>query len=146
MNESKTESQNGWAQADASILLTECGVLVVGLRGLVTNCASEGISRRIRGRHEMAYSFCVQADAAVLAFGADYLRGLDPAALPVLSGALVVDPGMLAPMQEHARRMAYFGLVRKVFTSRVSAMAWATEQALLAAAQARWERAHCPVR
>lgn len=129
-----------------SNLLTGDGVMVVTMRGLVTPQALDGVmyDLRMTGR-DQARAFCLHADTAVLAIGADYLDAVKPALLSRMSGALVVDVGMVELARSYARRMAHLGIVRKVFTSRVRAMAWASDQARLSLAQARWEKANCPL-
>lgn len=67
-----------------------------------------------------------------------------PGALSAMSGALVVDVSVLEAMRGYARRMANLGIVRKIFTSREKAMAWASHQARLALAQEQWDSEHCP--
>lgn len=126
-----------------NMMLTDSGVAVVGLSGLVTMAAAGHVMRDVMAS-QPASSFCIYADRAVLAVGADDLASIQGADVSAMSGALVVDVGMLEMMRDYARRMARLGIVRRVFTSRVKALAWATDQSRLAVAQARWEMAHCP--
>lgn len=118
------------------------GVELVRLSGIATAATVE---RVLAGLYAGAgRAFCMQVDRAVLTVGDDYMETTTNAR--PMSGALVVDVGMLETMRDYARRMARMGIVRKVFTSRVKALAWASEQARLAVAQEQWERARCPLR
>jgi hypothetical protein len=129
-----------------SNLLTGEGVIVVTMRGLVTSQVLDGVMHDLRTTsRDQARAFCLHADTAVQAIGADYLDAVQPASLSTMSGALVVDVGMVELARSYARRLAHLGIVRKVFTSRVKAMAWASDQARLALAQARWEMADYPM-
>lgn len=140
---SELKVSNGHAQG--STVLTGDGVAVVSLCGLVTSAMiGRAMDDLVNGRCE-ARAFCMQADRAVLTLGADYMESVAREDVPAMSGALVVDVGMLELMRSYAWRMAHLGIVRKVFISRAKAMAWAIDQARLAAAQERWEKARCPL-
>lgn len=130
-----------------NMLLTPGGVVVAGLCGLVTRAGMDAIRAEISlaGAGE-ARAFCLHADRAVMALGDAYLESIKTDTLPPISGALVVRSEMLAAWHSYARRLAHLGIVRKVFTSRESALTWATEQAAMAADQARWERVRRQVR
>jgi hypothetical protein len=142
----QTVGLNSYKPSSDSNLLTGEGVMVVTMRGLVTPMALDGVMHDLRTTsRDQARAFCLHADTAVLAISADYLDAVQPASLSTMSGALVVDVGMVEMARSYARRLAHLGIVRKVFTSRVKAMAWASDQARLALAQARWEMADYPV-
>ena len=134
------ESKLSHGYAQCKIVLTGDGVEVARLSGIATTATVERVLAGLRAGAGRA--FCMQADRAVLTLGADYMEAAANAR--PMSGALVVDVGMLETMREYARRMARLGIVRKVFTSRVKALTWASEQAQLAVAQEQWERARCP--
>ena len=124
-------------------LLTSDGVMVVGLSGLAT-AATVGRALRRATAGQGARAFCLYADKSVLAVSADCTESIKPEDAPAMSGALVVDVGMVDLMRDYARRMARLGIIRKVFTSRAKALEWASDQARLAVAQEQWEKARRP--
>lgn len=128
-----------------SILLTDCGVLKMDLRGAVTAAVMGAALAFVRtAAQQGAKSFCLLADRALLTMGCQHMRDLAAGDTGALNGALVVSELAAQPWRDYAAGVAERGVVRLVFTDRAKALDWAAQQAQLAVEQEQWEMARHP--
>lgn len=139
----KISYSNSQSTAERHILLTAEGVMVVDLRGAITRTTVREVMLQLREAHARtpAKAFCVLADKALLVLGSRSLDVVGPGEALRLSGTLVVSEAAYEAVDVYAQRMARYGVLRVVFTSRAEGLAWATRQAQMVTAQALWEQA-----
>lgn len=124
--------------------LTDDKVLLIDLSGAVTRALAVSLPSHI-GAVPRARAFVVRTDRALMMLGGQCLDAIRPQDVrQTISGAIVVPECVLEMMQDYAARLARGGVVRRVFTDRVLALEWATQQAQLAVAQEQWETARHP--
>lgn len=139
----KISYSNSQSTAERHILLTTEGVMVMDLRGAITRTTVLEAMQQLREAHARvpAKSFCVLADKALLVLGSTSLDVVGPDDALRLSGTLVVNDAACGAVDVYAQRLARYGVLRVVFTSRAEGLAWATRQALMVTAQELWEKA-----
>lgn len=129
-----------------NILLTENRVLKIDLTGLVTQAVIGAVVRNISASaYGHAKAFVLRADSTLLALSEKCLESINIDEVLSISGAFVVPEINFEVVQSYTARMARNGIVRKVFTCRVKALAWATQQAQMALAQEQWVKERRPL-